>query len=67
VKSQIIREPSIDDLLAEPIIHALMKADGVTVDQIKDIIAQARPPGAVVRPDPEPPASTLSSGCGDGG
>jgi hypothetical protein len=40
-----VREPSISDLLSEPIVQAVMKADGVSAEQIVSILAQARPPG----------------------
>jgi hypothetical protein len=49
VNDKLTPEPSIADLLSEPIIQALMKVDGVTVDQIKDILAQARPAAGAAR------------------
>ena len=36
-------EPSIKDLLSEPIIQAVMRADGVTEERIVSVLARARP------------------------
>lgn len=41
-------EPSALDLLSEPIIQALMRADGVTATQVVSVLAQA---AATIGPD----------------
>jgi hypothetical protein len=35
-------EPALDEVLSDPIIHALMKADGTDVSQTCDILLKAR-------------------------
>jgi hypothetical protein len=36
------REPSVGDLLAEPIVQALMQADGVDPEALAEILRRAR-------------------------
>ena len=35
-------EPSLAEVLAEPIVHALMRRDGWTTEQLRALIAAAR-------------------------
>jgi hypothetical protein len=35
-------EPSMDELLSDPIIHRLMERDGVAIREIRDVMAAAR-------------------------
>jgi hypothetical protein len=37
------REPTIADLLSDPIVQALMRADGVFVSEVLAIVAVLRP------------------------
>ena len=42
-KSYVDREPSLEDLLAEPIVRSLMRRDGVTDDVVRAAIRSGRP------------------------
>lgn len=69
------REPTLDDLLSEPIVRKVMKADGYTPDDIRRLLhrAGARKPFAEVLKSnkgdfvpkrlPAMPISTHSASC----
>ncbi|CCQ72352.1 hypothetical protein [Magnetospira sp. QH-2] len=48
-------EPSLEQLLSDPIIHAVMRRDGLVAEDIRSVINQAR---AHMRP-----TSQLSCAC----
>jgi mevalonate kinase len=35
-------EPKLNELLADPILHLLLKRDGVSLEELQDLIEQAR-------------------------
>lgn len=35
-------EPSLDEVMADPIVHSLMDRDGVAVDSLNSLIAEVR-------------------------
>jgi mevalonate kinase len=35
-------EPKLNELLADPILHLLLKRDGVSLEKLQDLIEQAR-------------------------
>jgi hypothetical protein len=35
-------EPSLDEVMADPIVHSLMNRDGVALDSLTDLIAEVR-------------------------
>jgi hypothetical protein len=36
------REPHLDDVFRDPIVHLVMRRDGVTLEQLRAVVAQAR-------------------------
>jgi hypothetical protein len=50
-------EPSIDELLADPLIRALMAADGVDPDELRALLCSAaeRLRACATKPDSGPP------------
>jgi hypothetical protein len=40
--SQAGQEPALAEVLADPIIHLVMRRDGVTLAQLRGVIARAR-------------------------
>tara|TARA_R110000772_G_scaffold73216_1_gene159482 strand:- start:115314 stop:115622 length:309 start_codon:yes stop_codon:yes gene_type:complete len=36
------REPQMDDVLSDPVVHLVMARDGVTLDDMRDVVASAR-------------------------
>lgn len=38
VPDKIFEEPPIEELLADPILHAVLQRDGLTVDDVKAVI-----------------------------
>ena len=43
------REPTLDDILAEPIVRTLMHRDGVEEDQIRQLLKRAKPQQATAK------------------
>jgi hypothetical protein len=41
-RSQVPREPSLNDLLSEPIIMMMMARDGVTEDDIRILVSRVK-------------------------
>ena len=37
-----VRELSLDEMLADPIVHLLMHRDGIQEDQVRELMARAR-------------------------
>ena len=35
-------EPALDEVLADPIVHLVMRRDGVEITDLKDVIARAQ-------------------------
>lgn len=35
-------EPTIDDILGDPVVHILMDRDGVSLEELRDIVGAAR-------------------------
>ncbi len=35
-------EPSLDEVMADPIVHSLMDCDGVAIDSLNSLIAEVR-------------------------
>ncbi|WP_157100421.1 hypothetical protein [Rhodoplanes sp. Z2-YC6860] len=50
-------EPSIDELLTDPLIRALMAADGVDPDELRALLYSAaeRVRACAIKPDSSPP------------
>lgn len=36
------REPQMDDVLADPVVRLVMARDGVTLDDMRDVVSAAR-------------------------
>ena len=36
------REPRLDDVLADPVVRLVMARDGVTLDDMRDVVSSAR-------------------------
>jgi hypothetical protein len=43
-------EPKLSELLSDPILHLLLKRDGVSVEELQALIEQARRRPPVMRP-----------------
>jgi len=41
-RSRVPREPSLDDLLSEPIVMMMMARDGVTEDEIRILVSRVK-------------------------
>jgi hypothetical protein len=41
-RANIVGEPSLDELLADPLLHLVMRRDGVSFAQLRAVIAEAR-------------------------
>ncbi|MEQ8504907.1 MAG: hypothetical protein RIB80_06235 [Rhodospirillales bacterium] len=36
------REPQLDDMLSDPVVRLVMARDGVTLDDMRDVVSSAR-------------------------
>ena len=36
------REPQLEDVLADPVVRLVMARDGVTLDEMRDVVSSAR-------------------------
>lgn len=36
------REPQLDDMMADPVVRLVMARDGVTLDDLRDVVTEAR-------------------------
>lgn len=36
------REPQMDEVLSDPVVHLVMARDGVTLDEVRDVVSSAR-------------------------
>lgn len=36
------REPQMDEVLSDPVVHLVMARDGVTLDDMRDVVSSAR-------------------------
>lgn len=36
------REPLLDDMMADPVVRLVMARDGVTLDDLRDVVTEAR-------------------------
>lgn len=37
-RANITDEPEVEELLSDPVLHAVLKSDGITVDDVKKVI-----------------------------
>ena len=39
---EVGEEPALDEVLADPIVHLVMRRDGIEIAELRDVIARAR-------------------------